>query len=50
MNEDGTDKSCQHAIMSYKFNVNGLWVHETAVNEDRMVIQNNEDTLEHIPP
>ena len=50
MNEDGNDKSCQHGIMSNKFNVNGLCVHETAVNEGRMVIENKEDTAEHIPP
>ena len=31
--EDGNDKTCQYAIISYKFNVNGLGVGETAVNE-----------------
>ena len=33
LNEDGNDKSCQHATFSYKFNVNGLYVGKTAVNE-----------------
>ena len=31
--EDGNDKTCQFAIISYKLNVNGLNVGETSVNE-----------------
>ena len=31
--EDGNDKTCQYAIISYKFNVNGLDVGEAAVYE-----------------
>ena len=31
--EDGNDKTCQYAIISYKFNVNDLDVGKTAVNE-----------------
>ena len=31
--EDGNDKTCQYAIISYKFNINGLDVRKTAVNE-----------------
>ena len=30
--EDGNDKTCQFAIVSYKLNVNGLNVGETSVN------------------
>ena len=33
MNEDGNDKSCQDKTISYEFNVNGLYVGETAVNK-----------------
>ena len=41
MNEDGIDKSCQHAVISYKLNVNSLYVRETLVNELFQKAHNN---------
>ena len=38
---DGNDKICQSAIISYNFNVNGLNVGETSVNELFQITRGN---------